>query len=308
MNEGLFPERDAYDGDPLRPDLIAPCPPGVVASLTGLERRIRVGRLIEQAHEILTDAVTVHAEGHTITGHLILFSGGNDSTVLAHLMRNRADAAVHANTGIGIEQSRQFVRDVCRGWNLELIEEHTPERYEDLVIEHGFPGPAHHMKMFQRLKDRPLMQVRGRYVSNGYRERVVFIAGRRRAESTRRKNIPIHERRDAVIWASPLVMWTKFDMNTYRLMQAEAGDPVPVNEVSDLIHMSGECLCGAYAKPGELEELRVWFPDVVQTIESLEARVRAAGIRAPFDRWGHGVGKPSGSGPLCDGCDTLDLV
>ncbi|AXH69841.1 hypothetical protein I5H55_gp66 [Mycobacterium phage Krakatau] len=131
-------------------------------------------------------------------------------------------------------------------------------------------------------------------------KRVTDIAGRRRAESQRRTNIPLWEVDGSLIWASPLAMWTKLDMNTYRLMQQD----VPVNEVSEKLHMSGECLCGSFAKPGELEEIRFWFPEVAEEIEALEAEARDAGVPEPYCRWGHGEGKPTEKvGALCTSCD-----
>lgn len=76
------------------------------------------------------------------------------------------------------------------------------------------------------------------------------------------------------------------------------------NPVSEKLHMSGECLCGAFAKPDELEEIRFWFPEVAAEIDRLEAEVAAAGHREPFCRWGHGQGKPTEkTGPLCTSCD-----
>lgn len=298
----LFPEADAYSGDPLNPDLDTPTPAGIVASLTMTQRETRVMRLITQAEQILNDAITTHQGNRKIVAKCVLFSGGNDSTVLAHLMRGHATHAIHANTTIGIEQTRQFVRDTCQDMGLPLIEKVAPMSFRDLVLERGFPGPAMHFKMYQRLKERCLDAARRELVTDGRKERVVFIAGRRRQESERRANIPLHERRTSVIWASPLAMWTKVDMNTYRLMN-RTSDPVPVNEVSDLIHMSGECLCGSFAKPGELEEIRLWFPDVAAEIDELQRDVQAAGHGAPFDRWGHGEGNPSKSGMLCSSCE-----
>jgi hypothetical protein len=79
---------------------------------------------------------------------------------------------------------------------------------------------------------------------------------------------------------------------------------VPRNPASDLIHMSGECLCGAFAHPGELDEIGEWYPDVVAEIRALEAEARAAGIPEPFCRWGHGEGKPSEVGRACGNCLT----
>ena len=296
MSEGLF---ETFTCDPLKPDLQQVCPGELVAKLTRPQREERVGRLVEQAHLIIDQAWTL-AEGRMRAAWCVLYSGGNDSTVLTHLVRDRVDYAVHANTTIGIEDTRQFVRDTCAQWGLELIERRAPQSYRELVLERGFPGPAMHFKMYQRLKERALDQVRSELITHNRRERVMFIAGRRRDESQRRKNIPLFERDGSAIWASPLAMWTKLDMNTYRLMQGD----VPVNPVSENLHMSGECLCGAYAKPDELEEVRFWYPGVADEIDMLMAEVRAAGHKAPFDTWGHGEGKaPERVGRLCSSCD-----
>lgn len=298
MNE-LYSDTDLFSGDPLNPDLEQVCPAEVVAALTRPEREQRVTRLVEQAHEIVDSAWEL-ADGRMRAAWCILYSGGNDSTVLAHMMRHRADYAVHANTTIGLEDTRQFVRDTCAGWGLELIEKTPPQSYRDLVLERGFPGPGMHFKMYARLKERVLDAVRAELVTHNRRERVLFIAGRRRAESRRRADIPAMEVDGSAIWASPLVMWQKLDMNTYRLMQGD----VPVNEVSEKLHMSGECLCGAYAKPGELEEIRFWYPEMAAEIDQLAIDVAAAGHKEPFCTWGHGQGKPPvKTGKLCSSCD-----
>lgn len=300
----LFSETELFTGDPLDPDTIQVCPPEVIATLTRPQREQRVTKLIEQAHHIVDRAWEL-ADGRMRAAWCVLYSGGNDSTVLAHMMRDRVDFAVHANTTIGIEDTRQFVRDTCHMWGLELLERTAPISYREWVIEQGFPGPGRHYLAFQKLKERALDEVRRELINNSRRERVMFIAGRRRAESRRRANIPTWETKGSIIWSSPLAMWTKLDMNTYRLM---AGD-VPTNPVSDKLHMSGECLCGAFAKPNELDEIRYWYPDVAAEIDQLEADVKAAGHKEPFCRWGHGQGKPTEkTGPLCTSCNLqLDL-
>ena len=304
MTDALFTDSELFTGDPLNPDFEQVCPPSVIAELTAVQREQRVARLVEQAHQIVDKAWEL-AEGRMSAGWCILFSGGNDSTVLAHMMRHRAQYAIHANTTIGIEQTRQFVRDTCQTWGLELIERTAPVPYRDLVLERGFPGPAMHFKMFSRLKERPLDEVRRDLITDRRRQRVLFIAGRRRAESKRRTNIPLMETDGSAIWASPLAMWTKEDMGAYRAISARDGDPVPFNSVSDAIGMSGECLCGAFAQEGELERIRLWYPDTAAEIDQLEADVRAAGHKEPWCRWGHGKGTPTEkAGRLCDSCDV----
>lgn len=270
----------------------------------------RVRRLMRESNEIIDAGIDQHftSENRAVAATVILYSGGNDSTTLAHLFRERADYAAHCNTGIGIEQTREFVRHTCAGWNLPLIEVHPPagSTYEDLVIDQGFPGPGHHFKMYQRLKERGLRDVRKQLVKNPRRERVLFLAGRRREESKRRQAIPESDRQGSIVFVSPLVHWTKMDLVAYRKMF-----DVPRNEVSDTLHMSGECLCGAFAHAGELEEIRFWFPDVAAHIDDLAEKVRAAGHPEKKCIWGWGGGtnaKPSKSGVMCSSCDSRFLT
>lgn len=284
------------------------------ARMTKPQREARVLRLISESQDILAEAIEKHVwnDGRMVAAIVTLFSGGNDSTVLAHLFKDTAHYAAHANTTIGIEQTRDFVRNVCEEWGLPLIERTPPrevDHYRALVLDQGFPGPGHHFKMFQRLKERALREVRRELVTNPRKERVVFLAGRRRAESQRRAEIPIMERVDSVVWVSPLANWTKPDLTTYRLLKGD----VPVNEVSDLIHMSGECLCGSFASAGERDELAFWFPGVVEEIAALEAEI-ADRDDIPEHRktWGWGADpevlaatrtKSSKVGALCSSCD-----
>lgn len=243
---------------------------------------------IRQAHWLVDAAIHryVTMKGKTLVARVLLYSGGNDSNLLAHLMRERVTHFAHANTGIGIEQTREHVRKVAADWGIPLIEHHG-DSYRAEVLKMGFPGPGQHGRMFQRLKERALRKVRRDLVTHGRRERVLFIAGRRRDESARRasRSIPEFEVEGSVVWVSPLVHWTNADMAAYRRRHID----VPHNEVSDMIHMSGECLCGAFAGPGELDEIGFFFPETRADIEALEAEAREAGIPEPRCRWGWGA-------------------
>lgn len=317
-----------------------------VARLTRPERELRLDALIGQSHDFLSAAIeeNVTNEGRMVAALAVGFSGGNDSTTLTHIFRQDIDFALHANTTIGIEETRDFVRNTCEEWGLALMERTPPretDRYRHLVLTRergkkgqalgGFPGPAMHFKMFQRLKERAIEQVQREVVANPRRERFVVILGRRRTESQRRSNVGIVDRRGSRVNVSPLVNWTKADLNTYRLRAASEGNALPRNMASDLIHMSGECLCGAFASPNEREEIAYWFPGPFEQIAELE---RALSDRddIPDHRktWGWGADpsmkaaetaylkqfnvvetKPI-AGDLCSSCDdrfqaTLDL-
>jgi 3'-phosphoadenosine 5'-phosphosulfate sulfotransferase (PAPS reductase)/FAD synthetase len=284
-------------------------------TITGAESARAHGRLndlLAESREIL-DAALQNAD-KPVVAIVALFSGGNDSTTLAHIFRDQVDYYAHANTGIGIEETRQYVRATCKSWGKPLLE-FAPEpgkTYEDLILGRckpgprgrkdlvwpgGFPGPAQHGMFFQRLKERQLERVRNVLVNKPRKERVIFLAGRRAEESARRTSrfmsgdLKVVERRGSIIWVSPLINWTKLDLNAYRRRFPD----VPRNEVSDLLHMSGECLCGCFGHPDELEEIRIWFPDDAAYIDDLERQVREAnlpGVKAEHCKWnwkGQGV-------------------
>lgn len=317
-----------------------------VARLTRPEREVRLDALIGQSRDFLSAAIeeNVINEGRMVAALAVGFSGGNDSTTLTHIFRQDIDFALHANTTIGIEETRDFVRNTCEEWGLALMERTPPretDRYRHLVLTRekgkkgqalgGFPGPAMHFKMFQRLKERAIEQVQREVVTNPRRERFVVILGRRRTESQRRSNVGIVDRRGSRVNVSPLVNWTKADLNTYRLRAARDGDALPSNTASDLIHMSGECLCGAFASPGERAEIAYWFPGPFEQIAELESLLRDRNdIPEHRKTWGWGADpamkaaettylkrfnvaepKPS-AGDLCSSCEdrfqaTLDL-
>ena len=282
--------------------------PDGVAALTGPQRERRVELLIEESNFILDYAINRHLweEGKNLAGIVGLFSGGNDSTVLCHVMLDRLTHLAHANTTIGVEDTRVFVRNTAALWGKPLMEfkpPHERDHFRALVLDQGFPGPGHHFKMYQRLKERPLREVRRQLVTSR-KDRVVFVAGRRRTESARRANVPMMEREGSIVFVSPMVNWTKLDLNTYRLMRGD----VPVNQVTDLLHMSGECLCGSFAHAGELDEIAMWYPDVAQEIRDLEVEI-ADRCDIPDQRktWGWGANakvKASKTGALCSSCDA----
>ncbi len=130
------------------------------------------------------------------------------------------------------------------------------------------------------------------------------------------------------MWASPLINWTKPDLARYRKNcgLTAGGTPVPLNPVTSFIHMSGECMCGAFAHGGELDELRRFLPDemsrdLLDQIADLEEKI-ADSTTIPWwaKTWGWGgdpVKKAAADagrkrktpkvGRLCGGCPAPQL-
>jgi 3'-phosphoadenosine 5'-phosphosulfate sulfotransferase (PAPS reductase)/FAD synthetase len=260
--------------------------------------------------DILDQALLTHRPITTFG----LFSGGDDSlaTLLALSTWARARQVVwraaHIDTGTGIPETSQFVIQTCgrECWNLDV--HRTPAtRYEQMVLGYanlpgGFPGPALHRYYYQRLKDRRIADIIA-YAKTGHRrsDRVMLVSGVRQLESRRRMGYddPI-QRRGAAVWVNPLFYWSK-DLVLDRIERRMR------NPASCLMHISGECLCGCMARPGELDEIRFWFPDTAARIDALARRAHENGFHW---EWGGG-GRPKdwlerrdapADMPLCSSC------
>jgi 3'-phosphoadenosine 5'-phosphosulfate sulfotransferase (PAPS reductase)/FAD synthetase len=94
---------------------------------------------------------------------IALVSGGDDSMAMYKVaqMVGYVDYVVHVDTTTGIQAATHFVMDEAKH---ELIIARTPEEsYEEIVREHGFPGPGQHRWMYIRLKERALRVVQRRF-------------------------------------------------------------------------------------------------------------------------------------------------
>lgn len=256
---------------------------------------------IVEARRILSDAVSEHGP-REIFG---LFSGGYDSLVTAHLVSRFAASIMvaHLNTGIGIPETRQYVEDTCKERSWDFVQYTTPESYEDLVLERGFPGAGHHWKMYCRLKDRSV-EALVRENKQRWKDRIMLVTGIRRQESRKRMGYKdATQRRGAQVWVNPILNWSKFDVHAYK-----ARYELPNNLVVDLLHGSKECLCGAYAHKGELKEIEIFYPKTGAYIRELETRVKAAGHNWGWEddppRKKRDYGQQDLFMPLCMGCEN----
>jgi 3'-phosphoadenosine 5'-phosphosulfate sulfotransferase (PAPS reductase)/FAD synthetase len=313
---------------------------------------------IERTYELLDKAIVQYSTGDALVeikngknagrtsnygprelaGIFGLYSGGNDSVVMQHVLRRYMQdrplfrhffqGTVHVNTGIAIDETTQHVREAIPAWGMNLLELHPRVNYLDLVLGNviattgpnagvravwrGFPGPGGgkkpdagkrkkpkaHNVMYMRLKDQPMQALRRQMVGNdGIRRKVMYVGGMRWDESDARfRNAEEVAQDKAIVWVAALVHWTNVHMREYRSRyrcqkvhkhqphRMCSDDALPLNPVTEHIHMSGDCTCGAYAKPGEKEEIRFFYPEHAAKIDAWERVVRDAGI--PACKWG----------------------
>jgi 3'-phosphoadenosine 5'-phosphosulfate sulfotransferase (PAPS reductase)/FAD synthetase len=241
------------------------------------------------ADELIARARAEHSPVATVA----LFSGGHDSTVLAHRCRDHYDSLAFIDTGTAVPGVREFVVEFASwlGKPLHILE--SGDAYRRLVLglhkqnpppgwrPYGFPGPAGHNRAYDQLKERQL-RVLLRQLKEGHPRaaKVMYLTGLRRGESQRRgkrKPVTFH---GSIVFLNPLIDWTNAEMRAYRAEHA-----IPESDVAALLHRSGECNCGAFAAPGEREELRSLWPEWFErTIGTLEREAQQRGIVAC--RWG----------------------
>jgi 3'-phosphoadenosine 5'-phosphosulfate sulfotransferase (PAPS reductase)/FAD synthetase len=281
-----------------------------------------------------------------------LFSGGNDSTVLAHRCREHYDGLAWIDTGTAVPGVSEFVREYSAWIGKPLRVLHAGDAFRRMVIgdlvwwtrfiashdrepglsidefmdrdrqsygrvsggglgqaPRGFPGPAAHGTAYWRLKGRAIEGLLRESKQDHPRSaRVLFLSGVRRAESRRRSRRQGIERAPgkAMVFVNPLIDWTGKQMRNYR--QAHH---IPESPAAALLHRSGECNCGAFAKADEERAmLKALYPDFFAGVEKLEAEAQAAGIRwcrwGGYDLEGNRAGEVSRERPglLCESCEA----
>lgn len=261
---------------------------------------------VEGALAVIDQAIAEHHPRKVFA----LFSGGHDSLVATHIAMasGRARAVAHIITGIGSARTLTYVRETCAlyGWPLVELGPSKGNTYRDIARLFGMPGPMGHSVCYARLKERALRRL-VREAKENRKDRIGLVAGSRRQESARReRNVDAMRRDGASVWVNPIHDWTLADREDYIDAHGLPRSPV----VADL-HMSGDCFCGAYAHPGEREEIRFFEPAVDAEISACEAIAKDAGKPCVWG-WGNdGFSDPLGSKrrmPLCVGCEQRRLA
>lgn len=255
--------------------------------------------LLSKAFAVLDDAYKEHSPS-TIVG---MFSGGHDSVCATYASMEWAKHrgvdhfVAHINTGIGLRDTRKYVYETAIKMGWDLKEFRPPVSYDDIVLEFGFPGPGVHPWMYRRLKER-CVQVIVKETKKFWKDRVMLTTGVRTSESIRRMgSVKVVSRKGAQLWVAPIHDWSSKDKNIFI-----DGFEIPRNPVVKMIHMSGECLCGSYAKPGERELIRHKFPDdpINDQIDNLESKMREVGVT---QSWGEPPKAEHNIQFLCTHCE-----
>lgn len=241
----------------------------------------------ESPPKIPLDIVGDAVRDYEIDSLYVGFSGGKDSSVVAdyaskmfpHLFKG----CIFCDTGIKVDEAKKFVIDYCKERNWKLFIVHPERTYEMIVKENGFPGPTVHTFIMRYLKYIPMRHFIGECRAAG--QKPAILSGVRQQESVRRginatSEVYVDGR---LIFISPMLYKSDEWMYQYYLEQGLKRSPV-----YDTLHISGDCLCGCFSKPGEAKLIATFHPEAFAQIRDLETWVRTRGYTRAT--WGKQAG------------------
>jgi 3'-phosphoadenosine 5'-phosphosulfate sulfotransferase (PAPS reductase)/FAD synthetase len=210
-----------------------------------------------------------------------LFSGGKDSLTTCHYLweQDKLKEVLYCKTGVGLQENIDYVHDTCQqyGWKLNIVEPKKGETYEDFLRKFGFPNDGAHNMIMGYLKWHPM-----RKYSRENKD-AVLVSGRRNKESKRRMRIATKEYEktsDGLSFWSPLLKWSNKQVWDY--MKKNELQRCPVYET---LHMSGDCLCGAFSELGEAEMIQMFYPYMAKRIELWEQQYGY--LHPDHNKWGN---------------------
>lgn len=236
---------------------------------------------LEQAHEILSTALDQHKPSLVVC----CFSGGYDSMVTTHLVtrwqRSHAQSTnvltVAVDTLISADGWREFVTSSSKQIGVRRFEiwaNPTLTEWKKDVTERGFVyRKTQHKIYFYYLKQRVFRAVQANYKKHKH-DRIMFVTGVRRAESSDRANAPLVEVKGAGVYVNPLVYWSDEQLHQYRI-----DNELPDNPFYDTFGNSGDCLCNWHSRISR-EAVRQHAPAVYKIVAPLDTACR--------ERFGYG--------------------
>lgn len=228
---------------------------------------------------------------HKKTDFYVLYSGGKDSTCVAHyIAKNYPDnfkGVVFTNTGISSAMTRKFVIEYCKKMNWPLIMTWARKPYYDIVIEKGFPNAGAHKVIMGYLKFQSWY-----YFLRNIKKTSAFISGVRKKESWARNKIRFYTKKPIDINATLTFAKPFLYKNGNQLQKYFITNGLKATPAYDYFDKSGECWCGCFYNEWELKMIEKYDPFLFDTIKWMEKQVQLKGSKMAkkFPHWGRSVG------------------
>jgi 3'-phosphoadenosine 5'-phosphosulfate sulfotransferase (PAPS reductase)/FAD synthetase len=226
------------------------------------DAELRIEMTLQGGHKIMREAIETYKPIAIFAG----FSGGNDSIVATHFACTEyGAAAVHCNTMIGVEKSREHARKTAARYGWQFIEKFAKPT----------GPPKFHKKTGLPWDEKVLPN--GKWVDGNTkydRSCIMMVTGVRHDESAIRAGYNRSTKKmGSIVWVNPFYYQTKYDFELYR---QEFG--LPRNPVTDVIGISGECLCGTMGSPEELDLVEKIEPATKAYVRGIELKCESLGL------------------------------
>ena len=240
-------------------------------------------------HEIIKEAID-----QNYTDFYVAYSGGKDSGIVLDFISKEYPqnfkGVIYVDTGIATNMTLKFVKNYCKDHNYKLNLLHSydvkrkkeskygkpgdPFTFENLVLNYGFPKASGHNITMAWLKYYPIRQFIQKKIKDN--EKPAIISGVRKKESKRRskrKSYSNHINHDGYMtFVCPLFYKSNNWVSEYYIKNNIKRSPV-----YKTLHISGDCLCGCFAKKEELKLLEMFHPEVFAEIKRLEKLIKEKG-------------------------------
>lgn len=199
-----------------------------------------------------------------------MFSGGKDSLVACHKMWKKGimKRVMYCKTGVGLNED--YVKEICKKfeWELIIVEPAQHETYEIFVDRFNFPHQGMHNAIMGFLKWHPIRKWHNEQKKLG--KNIIFLSGRRKKESNRRKRMKSNKE---YVTTEGMTFWSCiFNMETVEVWDYLKENNLKRSPTYETMHLSGDCLCGAFSSKGESDWLTVFHPEMAQRFKELEKK------------------------------------
>jgi 3'-phosphoadenosine 5'-phosphosulfate sulfotransferase (PAPS reductase)/FAD synthetase len=220
--------------------------------------------------------------------NILMFSGGNDSLTALHVAKTlniKINYVLHINTETGISETTQFCRSLQDQFPYQEVSAGTS--YQDYVLRKGFfgRGSTAHTNAYHILKATHYRKFVSSIRQRRRNFKVLLLNGARLQESKNRKHnlkeiFNIDPAAKSNVWVNLIHDWSKIDCLDFL-----QDNKVKLNQVTQLIHRSGECMCGTMQSLEDRKEASLWFPDWGNWLDDLEKQVIC---KHPW-KWGYNI-------------------
>lgn len=237
---------------------------------------------MKTCEQILTECYTEHKPSLVIAS----YSGGYDSAVMTHKTVQWAKAnnvpllTIAVNTRLHADGWKAFVSDSAYALGakrFEIWQTVLLDKWVEDVKARGFAYRPHQHKIyFYYLKQNAFRQIIAHYKQHQH-DRIMFVTGVRRAESTARADTPEYSRSGAGVWCNPLVYWNEYEVQSYRIEHE-----LPENPFYAQTHNSGDCVCNWHTQIST-SDIATYATEAAKIILPLDTECRA--------KFGYGYGE-----------------